>query len=50
MQNVNDNQSHHWATYTNLKINKKKEKSYKVYSYGQFYHGSLEKYVTFRNL
>lgn len=50
VQNVNDNKSHHRATYINLKINKTKEKSYKAYSYVQFYHGKLEKYVTFRNL
>lgn len=47
MHNLNGNQSLHLSTYTNLKISKTKEKSCKAYPHGQFYHGNLEKYVTF---
>lgn len=50
MHNLNDKQSHHLYTYTNLKIHQKKEdKGYKAHPCGQFYHGDLEKTVTFKS-
>lgn len=44
MHNWNGNQSHHLPTYTNLKINETKEKV----ADGPFYHGNLEKRMTFK--